>query len=768
MSVPPFGLDPEPSMCIMAANMAGNTHNREALLGGSILLFLTFSAPAAVLYVDLNCAAPSSPYTNWSTAARDIQSAVDVAVAGDTVLVTNGAYVSGGRTVNGYALTNRVVINKAITVQSINGPLATIIQGYQVPGAINDDSAVRGVYMTNNATLIGFTVMNGATLVTVTNDETRPGTDPGHEGSGGGLWCESSSAVVSNCVVTSNWACVYGGGGVYGGTLNNCTLTANWAAANFGMGIGGRGAGAYLATLNNCLLATNVAFGGGAAWYCTLSNCTVTGNSAWNAGGVASCTLDNCTLMGNWANQNCGGAFYGTLNNCTLTGNWSYNGGGAYSATLNNCTLTGNRAVWNGGGVYSSTLNNCTLAGNSAGTGAGAFSSTLNNCTLTGNSAIMGGGAGEAPGGGAYSSTLINCTVAGNWATYGGGAFLGALYNCIVTNNSAMRGGGAHSATLNNSTLTGNSAYDVGGGVNSSTLSSCIVYFNSAGAGGPNYTNSALNYCCTTPLPSGGVGNITNAPAFLDYAGGNLRLQSNSPCINAGDNAYAPGSTDLDGNPRIVGGTVDIGAYELQSPASIISYAWLQQYGLPTDGSADYADSDHDGMNNWQEWLAGTDPTNPASVLRLQPLVVASPGLRLRWSSDTNHAYFVQRATSLEGPLRFSVLRANIPGLPGATAYTDTTAPSMRAAFYRVGTDSTNGSSPLSLQLPVLVPASVTLTWSSVTNRCYSLERRSLGVSPTFSLVCSNIAGQAGTTTFTDTNALGAAPRFYRVRVEQE
>jgi hypothetical protein len=186
-------------------------------------------------------------------------------------------------------------------------------------------------------------------------------------------------------------------------------------------------------------------------------------------------------------------------------------------------------------------------------------------------------------------------------------------------------------------------------------------------------------------MPTNGIGNITNAPLFVNQAEGNLRLQSNSPCINSGRNASAPAGSDLDGNPRIVGGRVDIGAYEFQTPASLISCAWLQQYGLPTDGSADYADPDHDGMNNWQEWIAGTVPTDASSAMRLLSPSNGVSGVTVSWQSVDNRTYFLERATDLGAAPPFTLLTSTIVGQAGATSYTDTNTTGPGPFFYRVG-----------------------------------------------------------------------------------
>ena len=363
------------------------------------LLLAGANLPAATHYVSLGSTNSTPPFTNWVTAANNIQDAVAAASAGDDVVVTNGVYAGG------VAVTNPLVLT------SVNGAQFTVIDG----GATNQCAS-----LTEGASLTGFTLTNGYA----------------NDGNGGGVWCASTNA--------------------------------------------------------------------------SLTNCTLTGNSATNGGG----------------------AYNGTLYNCTLTGNSAHEGGGAFIVTLFNCTLTGNSAIW-GGGAHRSTLNNCTLSGNSANNdGGGAHAGMLNNCTLSGNSASRGGGA--------YSATLNNCT---------------------LSSNSAARGGGASYGTLNNCTLSGNSANALAGGAAFATLNNCIVYYNSVA----NHSYCTFNYSCTTPMSPNDLGNFTNAPLFVDYAHGNLRLQSNSPCINAGNNSYVTTATDLDGRPRIGGGTVDMGAYEYRA-----------------------------------------------------------------------------------------------------------------------------------------------------------------------------------------------------------
>jgi hypothetical protein len=125
-----------------------------------------------------------------------------------------------------------------------------------------------------------------------------------------------------------------------------------------------------------------------------------------------------------------------------------------------------------------------------------------------------------------------------------------------------------------------------------------------------------------------------------------------------------------------------MGAYEYQSPSSVISYAYLQKYGLPTDGSVDGEDGDNDKATTWQEWKAWTDPTNELSVLKMLNPQPDTNSTDVSWQSVNGHSYTLERATNSAAD--FTVLQSGIAGQAGTTTFTDTTATNANAFLYRV------------------------------------------------------------------------------------
>ena len=81
--------------------------NHSLRLTGIILLLAVTNLSAATLYVSLESTNPTPPYTNWATAATNIQQTVEAAAASDEVVVTNGVYPGGVTVTNPLTSTMR-------------------------------------------------------------------------------------------------------------------------------------------------------------------------------------------------------------------------------------------------------------------------------------------------------------------------------------------------------------------------------------------------------------------------------------------------------------------------------------------------------------------------------------------------------------------------------------------------------------------------------------------------------------------------------------
>ncbi|MFH2001093.1 MAG: hypothetical protein ABIK28_15530 [Planctomycetota bacterium] len=272
-----------------------------------------------------------------------------------------------------------------------------------------------------------------------------------------------------------------------------------------------------------------------------------------------------------------------------ITGNYANRGAGIYCTNANafiaNNSIVSNTATATlfyealGGGI--SCLNSApsiyynVIESNYVDEGAGGGIHCQSGTAVIKYNLINDNDVGEGNGGGICcnkcGAVLSNNTIAGNTSDFGGGIYLedsGAkLVNDMVTRNIAIRGGGIwcqdQMLDMMNCTVAANlSLESVGGGVYCTSSSKIINSLLWSNIGDNTYGSSTpVIMYCNTQKEWAGTGNISRNPDFVNPASGNYHISRLSSCINLGTGVDAP-NDDVDGNPRPIMGSIDIGADE--------------------------------------------------------------------------------------------------------------------------------------------------------------------------------------------------------------
>lgn len=522
-------------------------------------------------------------------------------------------------------------ISDTVTITGL-GAAATIVDAQQASRVFNisgtagdvtfDGLTIQGGKTTGNGrNYAGAGILNNSTgALTILNSTVQNNSTTGNStstynnASGAAIFCLNTvTLTLTNSVVSGNFTngTRAGGGAIYGYsggslTLNQSTITGNSTNAD-----GGRGGAIYwwagTVALNDTQVRYNKTAGANAPGGAIYSN-------------SASVSLDNSNVFANQTlgNNSRGGGIYSrsgavNLNNSYISGNQTFgadsDGGGIYSisgaVTLTRSSILSNGTAGdnsNGGGIAvltgNLTLVNSRVSGNSTtgvhseggGILAGNTTTYINSSEISGNATYGNFGYGGGLRLGYGAATLVNSTVSGNFSTStsaaGGGisSFQGtlSLTNCTVANNS--------SAATN----------FVGGGIFSSaavTINNSIVAKNVCNVGSPDLAvgnltvnNSLIGDSQGTGLtPSAtpdGQGNLIGSHAApIDPVLGPLQFNNGaytqthallaSPAINRGSNILANlpalAIKDQIGQPRFDGPAIDMGAFELQTPAAIFN-----------------------------------------------------------------------------------------------------------------------------------------------------------------------------------------------------
>lgn len=278
-----------------------------------------------------------------------------------------------------------------------------------------------------------------------------------------------------------------------------------------------------------------------------------------------------------------------TLSGLTITNGYGILGGAIYcynnsSPSINNCVIKTNSAVFGGGLACANSntkpkITNCIITANSALVGGGGFyinvsSPIIRNCIISGNTA---------PDGGAFFShnpgnpIITNCTISQNTASRS----TGVIIFCYESSNMAV----TNSIFWNNTT---EYASQIKVGNSGAATSIHISYCNIQGG----KDNIISDDNCTVEW---GQGNIDADPNFVNsgsltvsevFTTGDYHLLGDSPCIDAGDPEFItePSETDIDGNPRISGTKIDMGADEFVPPITVVVTITPKTLNLSSNG----------------------------------------------------------------------------------------------------------------------------------------------------------------------------------------